>query len=152
MNEKFFGHLKKNECLKRFAFSFWRVPSVDDSQSIFDFFECVPDLQSLKLTIHSVIVSPSFFKCLEECVSRSSLEKLHLKVSSCKKCFLFRLCLLTHAPPDFWEQHKYVSGSLSKKCQDFFASEFVFCISRHLLINCNSGRCLTEIWSLIRNC
>lgn|SRR3990167_6464065 len=92
MSEKFFGQLKKNERLKHFTLTFPYPPSIDESRLI-GFFECIPNLQSLKLTILTSNLDTSFFQCLEECVSRSSLKKLHLKVSTLK--ILYFACLLT---------------------------------------------------------
>ena len=104
MDNKFFCSLKKNECLKHFDV-FFKEQSLKDESLLNSLFECLPNLQSLKLTISPSTdpPSPSFFKCLQECISRSSLEKLHLKVST-GKVFLFRLCLLT---PNLQCVHNY---------------------------------------------
>ena len=80
MSENFFGLLQKIKCLKHFAMVFYWMHTKDESQLIC-LFECLPSLQSLELTI-KIFDQASYFKCLEECISRSSLEKFHLEVCS----------------------------------------------------------------------
>src|SRR3990167_1990042 len=113
MSNEFFCSLKKNHSLKHFAV-FFKEQSLKNESLLISLFECLPNLQSLKLTIAPTTnpPSPSFFTCLAECVSRSSLEKLHLKVSTCKVFYsaVFADTKLTV----LWERHPfaYVSFSL----------------------------------------
>ena len=91
MSENFFGLLQKIKCLKHFAMVFYWMHTKDESQLIC-LFECLPSLQSLEVTIKS-FDQASYFKCLEECISRSSLEKFHLEV--CNPFITLVQCLLT---------------------------------------------------------
>ena|SRR3990167_4634640 len=76
----FFPVLKKNESLKHLAFHYRsRGSGAADRTGLF-FENLPPNLQSLELVIRGYPL-PSFFKSLEEWVSRSSLEKLELEVS-----------------------------------------------------------------------
>ena len=99
MCEKFFGNFKKNECLKHFALTFSYQQTLNYEDHLIPFFESLPlGLQSLKLTLETGTMEDFegqyniIFKCLEKCVTSSSLKKLFLVVSNCEAFYSTCVC------------------------------------------------------------